>query len=87
MRWDLALALRLLVHTAAVILGIGVTLLGLAAITIALFGTGGFTADPPPNHPNLIAALGVVVLCVVLECALYWTWRKLVGVLDAAEAK
>jgi hypothetical protein len=87
MRRDVALALRLLVHVAAFIVGLSIALLSTVAIIVGLFGTGGFTADPPPAHPNFLAAAVVVAICVFLESLLIWGWRKVVQFLDAAEAR
>ena len=85
MRWDVALALRLLTHATAAVLALLVAFISVVAAIVALFGTGGFTADPPTDHPNVLAASIVVVVCILLESLLHWGWRKVVHILDAAE--
>jgi uncharacterized membrane protein YGL010W len=87
MRWDVALALRLLAHVGALIIGLGIGLVSVVAIIIALFGTGALTADPPPAHANIFGAVVVVAICVVAESLLVWGWRRIVHILDAAEAR
>jgi len=86
MRWDVALALRLIIHATAALLALVVALIGVAIIVVALFGTGAFTADPPPDHPNFLAAGIVVIICTAVESSFFWAWRGLVRMVNTAEA-
>jgi hypothetical protein len=56
-------------------------------IVVALWGTGGFTADPPPEQPGYFAATISVVIWIAAEALLYLGWRRLIRALDAFEAK
>jgi hypothetical protein len=56
-------------------------------IVVGLLGTGGFTADPLPDHPNWLAAAVVLLIALALESFVLWTWRRLVRAVDALESK
>ena len=87
MRWDIALALRLLTHAIAASIGSVVAFVGLAGILISLFGTGAFTTAPPPDRPGYLGAVAVGAIWIALEAGIFLVWRKVVRTIDAAEAK
>jgi hypothetical protein len=56
-------------------------------VLIALGGTGAFTADPPPDHPRVFAAIICVVICVALIGGIYCLTRIAVRLVDRAEER
>lgn len=87
MKWYTASTLRLAVHGIGTIIALIIALIGIAAILIALGGTGGFTSDPPPEHPRLVSAAVAASVGVLLEVFVSWLWRKAIRLIDAAEAR
>ena len=85
MRDELALLLRLLTHAIALAIGLCISVLGIGVIVVALWGTGAFTADPPPEQPGYLAAFVTGVLWIGAEALLYLGWRRLIRALDAFE--
>jgi hypothetical protein len=80
---NLIILLRVLIHAIAVAVGIIVSILAIVAIILALGGTGGFTADPPPDQPGYLAAVLVIMVWAVIEGGLYFGWTRLIRAIDA----
>ena len=87
MRWETGLGLRLLTHMSAAILAMTIAFIGIVAVVVGFLGTGGFTADPAPDHPNFLGIAAALAVCIALEAALFLAWRKVIRLLDVAEAK
>jgi hypothetical protein len=85
MRDELALALRLLTHVFAVILGLSISLVAIGVIVVALWGTGAFTVDPPPEQPGYLAAVVTALFWVGAEAFLYVGWKRVIRALHAFE--
>ena len=74
-----------MINLTGVLAGIIVAFVGLLGVLIALAGTGGFTADLPPDHPRILAAIICASICLALIGGLYWLTRALVRAVDRAE--
>jgi hypothetical protein len=81
----IALTVRLLFHLIAAISALAICLFAAFGAMIALDGTGGFTADPPPDHPSYLGAALALLICVALEVLLYLAWRALIRAMDSFE--
>jgi hypothetical protein len=87
MTWYTASALRLAAHAVAALAGLIIAFGGIAAVLIALGGTGGFTADPPPEHPLILNAVIVTAIAIALESCVLLLWRAAVRFIDSIEAR
>jgi hypothetical protein len=76
-----------LINVMGVIAGLVIGFAGLFGVLIALVGTGGFTSDPPPDHPRILAAIVWALICIALIGTLYWLTRILVRAVDRTEER
>jgi hypothetical protein len=56
-------------------------------VYIGIAGTGAFTSDPPPDHIPWLNIATVIAIAAMLEWLIFWGWRAMNRVVDAAEAK
>lgn len=87
MPWYVALAIRGLINGAALLAGAFVFLVCFLTIYFGIAGTGGFTADPLPDHVPWLNLVIVGAIGAALECLILWVWRALTRRIDATEAK
>ena len=87
MRWYVAVGLRSFVKVIGAVAGLIIAALGLFGVLIALGGTGGLTADPPPDHPKILSAIICALITLALIACLYWLSRVLVRAVDETEAR
>ena len=82
MRDIVDLGLRFLAHVIALGLSLGLLVVASLIIVVGIWGTGGFTADPPPDRPEYLGVVLVLAFWAAFQALIVWSWRQAVRALD-----